>query len=114
MVNVISQLIGGFFTGLFAGIIGYAADISIGAIFEAFGVLNSKFVLLGILYVLVSFLLGIAEAYAAGLAFCFGIVCAGMLVNDGMTIIAGIIAIFGIVLSLLPKGGSSRGSYGGF
>jgi hypothetical protein len=91
----------GFMGGFVAGIIGYATDIMFGAMFEAFKVFNSLFVFYGIVFSIVSFLAGLAEAYYAGLFFSIGVVAAGFLLNDVVTILSGFISVGGVVISLL-------------
>jgi len=97
----------GFTGGFVAGIVGYATDIMFGAMFEAFKVFNSLFVFYGIVFSIVSFLAGLAEAYYAGLFFSIGVVAGGFLLNDSVTILSGFISISGLVISVLMK--SNRG-----
>jgi hypothetical protein len=101
MTNIIAEIIGGFVGGLIAGIIGYATDISISAIFQAFGTLIPLMILLGFVYSIISFFAGISEAYIAGLFFTLGVISAGWLLADFVTLIAGFISIAGLVLSPL-------------
>ncbi len=103
MANPLAKVVGGFTGGLVAGILGYAIDIMFGAIFEAFKVFNSLLVFYGIVFSVISFLVGLAEAYYAGLSFSIGVVAAGFLLNDSVTILSGLISIAGVVVSVLMK-----------
>ena len=101
MANLLAEVVAGFLGGLIAGIIGYATDIAIGAIFEAFKVFNPLIALLGIVYAIISFFAGIGEAYVAGIFFSLGIISAGWILGDFVIFIAGFISIAGLVLGLL-------------
>ena len=92
MANLLAEVIAGFVGGLVAGILGYATDIATGAIFDAFKIINPLIPLLGIVYAVISFFSGIVEAYIAGILFTLGIIIAGALLGDSVTIIAGIIS----------------------
>jgi hypothetical protein len=103
MAKIIAEAIGGFIGGLLAGLIGYVTDLTLGAVFQAFGTLSSWFIVLGIIYAMVSFIIGLAEAYATGLFFTVGIIAAGWFLGDTVTIVGGFISITGLVLSLIRK-----------
>jgi hypothetical protein len=103
MVNIIVEAIGGFIGGLVAGLIGYVTDLTFGAVFQAFGTLSSWFILLGIIYAIVSFVMGLAQAYATGLFFTVGIIAAGWFLGDAVTLVGGFISIAGLVLSLILR-----------
>jgi hypothetical protein len=60
MANIIAEAIGGFIGGLVAGLIGYVTDLTLGAVFQAFGTLSSWFIVLGIIYAVISFIMGLA------------------------------------------------------
>lgn len=108
MANPLAKVVGGFTGGLVAGILGYATDIMFGAMFEAFKVFNSLFVFYGIVFSVISFLVGLGEAYYAGLSFSIGVVAAGFLLNDSVTILSGLISIAGVVISILMKRNSAH------
>jgi len=108
LANPLAKVVGGFTGGLVAGIVGYATDIMFGAIFEAFKVFSFSFVIYGIVFSVISFLVGLAEAYYAGLSFSIGVVAAGFLLNDSMTILSGLVSITGVVISVLVKLNSAR------
>lgn len=101
MANPIQKVIQGFVYGLGAGIIGFATDILTGAMFEAFTPFNPLIPLWGLVFAVVTFLAGIAEAYLTGLFFSLGIISAGVLLNDFVTIASGFISIAGLVISLV-------------
>jgi hypothetical protein len=103
MVNIIVEAIGGFIGGLVAGLIGYVTDLTFGAVFQAFGTPSSWFILLGIIYAIVSFVMGLAQAYATGLFFTVGIIAAGWFLGDAVTLVGGFISIAGLVLSLILR-----------
>jgi hypothetical protein len=100
LANPIEQIIGGFIGGFIAGIIGYAIDLVIGTMFQAFQPFNPLFAVYGVVFAIVSFLSGMMKAYYAGFFFSFGIISAGFLLNDFVTIVSGLISIIGIVISL--------------
>lgn len=87
-------------TGFAVGITGYAIALVVGALFEAFKPFNPLFGVYGIVYAAISFLSGIKEAYFAGLFFSIGVISAGFLLSDSLTIASGFISIGGIVVSL--------------
>lgn len=101
MTNPLEKVVVGFTGGLVAGVVGYASDIMFGAMFEAFKVFNSLFVFYGIVFSVISFFVGLAEAFYAGLFFSIGIVAAGFMLNDSVTILSGLISIAGVVISKL-------------
>jgi hypothetical protein len=102
--NPIEQIIGGFMGGFFvAGIIGYAIDNVIETMFEAFQQVVPLILVLSVVYAVCSFLLGIKEAYYAGVFFSLGIISAGFLLNDFVTIVSGLIPIIVIVYLFLKK-----------
>jgi hypothetical protein len=65
--------------------------------------ISSWFLVLGIFYAIVLFIMGLSEAYATGLFFKVGIIAAGWFLGDAVTIVGGFISIAGLVLSLLRK-----------
>jgi hypothetical protein len=99
MPNIIEEIVGGLVGGLTVGVIGWATDFGIGTVFEAFGKIMPIFIPLGLIYAMISFLIGISEAYFAGISFCIGIIFAGFMVNDPTTAFAGVISMLGIALS---------------
>ena len=103
MADPIKQIIGGWVAGFIVGITGYVIDLVIGAMFEAFRPFNPLFGLYGFVYAVISFLSGINEAYYAGFFFSFGIISAGFLLNDFVTIVSGFISISGITVSVYLK-----------
>jgi hypothetical protein len=103
MANIVAQAFGGFIGGLVAGLIGYVTELTLGAVFQAFGTLSSWFIVLGIVYAIISFIMGLAEAYTTGLFFTVGIISAGWFLGDAVTVVGGFISIAGLVLSLLRK-----------
>ena len=103
MLNLIAQSIGGFIGGFIAGIIGCIIDLATGAIFQAFQSFNPLIAVYGVVFAIVPFLLGLAEAYYAGVFFSIGIISAGFLLNDSLTILSGVISISGIVISFFLK-----------
>lgn len=103
MANLAQQIIGGFFSGFVAGIIGYVTDVVTGAMFEAFKPFNPMIAVLGVVFAIASFLSGIMEARTAGFFFSFGIISAGVLLSDSVTVLSGIISIAGVVISLAKK-----------
>jgi hypothetical protein len=113
LTNILAQIVGGFVSGLMAGIVGYATDIMFGAMFDAFKVFNSLFVFYGIIFFVVSFFAGLAEAYYAGLFFSIGIIVAGFWLKDFVTVLSGVISTAGVVISLFIKlsGGSGSKDY---
>jgi hypothetical protein len=100
LANPIKQIVGGWLAGFAVGITGYALDLVIGAMFEAFRPFNPLFGVYGFVYAIVSFLSGLNEAYYAGFFFSFGIISAGFLLSDFLTIVSGFISISGIVISI--------------
>ena len=94
---------GGFAGGFVAGIVGYTIDIMTGAIFETFKPFNPLIPVYGVVFVIVSFLAGIMDAYYAGFFFSLGIVSAGFLLKDFVTTISGFISLAGVVTSLFMK-----------
>jgi hypothetical protein len=111
LVNLVEQALGGFIGGFFGGIIGYVTDLMIGTMFQAFEPFFPLYALYGIIYAIFSFLLGIAAAYVAGVFFCLGIITAGFLLNDFVTIVSGLISLSGIILSFLLKQRRSNADY---
>jgi uncharacterized membrane protein len=103
VANPLTKVVGGFLGGLVAGIVGYAVDIMFGAMFEAFQVFNSLFLFYGIIFSVISFFVGLAEAYYAGFFFSIGVIAAGFLLSDSMTILSGLISIAGVAISVLLK-----------
>jgi len=101
--STVASLVQGFVGGLVAGLVGYVTDIATGTIFEAFKVLNPLIPLLGFVFAVISFFAGIQEAYVTGVFFSLGIVAAGFLFRDFVTIVAGFISIAGLVLSFFKK-----------
>jgi hypothetical protein len=99
--NVIGGIIAGFFTGL----LGYAVDMALQAVFDAFGTIAPAIILFGAVYGIISFLIGINEASDAGFFFAVGIMLAGWALSDFVTIISGIIAL--VVLALAVYTGHS-------
>jgi hypothetical protein len=100
LANPIAQSIGGFFSGLLAGITGYMVDLGMGTAFQAFQPFNPFFLFYGLLYAFFSFVLGLMDAYYAGFFFSNGIISAGLLLSDSVTIISGVISTTGIVLGI--------------
>ena len=103
MANLIAEAIGGFIGGLAAGLIGYVTDLTFGAVFQAFGTISSWFIVLGIVYAIVSFIMGSADAYATGFFFTVGIIAAGWFLGDAVTVVGGFISIAGLILSLIRR-----------
>jgi hypothetical protein len=103
LANPIEQIIGGFIGGLVAGITGYAIDLAIGTMFEAFQSFIPLFAVYGVVFAIVSFLSGLMKAYYAGFFFSIGIISAGFLLNNFVTTVSGVISISGIVISLFKK-----------
>ncbi len=103
MADPVKQIVGGFGSGLAAGIVGYAIDLTIGAMFEAFQQVVPLFVVYGIVYAIVSFLSGVEEAYYAGFFFSFGVISAGLLLHDSLTTISGVISIAGIIAGIVES-----------
>ncbi len=100
MANIIAEAIGGFIGGLVAGLIGYVTDLTLGTVFQAFGTLSSWFIVLVIVYAVISFIMGLAEAYATGLFFTIGIIAVGWVLGDAVTVVGGFILTAGLVLSI--------------
>lgn len=71
--------------------------------FEAFQPFNPLFAVLGVVYAVVSFLLGIEEGYYAGIFFSLGVIAAGLLLRDFLTTVSGFISIVGIVPSIVIR-----------
>jgi hypothetical protein len=103
VANLALEVIQGFVGGLVAGLVGYVTDIATGAIFEAFKALNPLIPLLGFVFAVISFFTGMQEAYVTGFFFSLGIVTAGFLLRDFVTIVAGFISIAGLVLSFFKR-----------
>ena len=103
MANLLVEAFAGFVGGLIASIMGYAIDIAIGAIFDAFKPINPLMPLLGLVFAIFSFFAGISKAYIAGIFFSLGIISAGWILGDFITFIAGFISIVGLVLSLFRR-----------
>ena len=61
----------------------------IGTMFEAFKPFNPLFAVYGLVYAIVSFFSGINKAYYTGFFFSFGVISAGFLLSDFVTIISG-------------------------
>lgn len=99
MANIITQAIGGFVGGLIAGFTGFLIDLAVGSIFDAFQTISPLFILLGIVYALVSFILGAEEAYIAGVFFSLGIIFSGFGLSDPVTILGGLLSFGGLVFS---------------
>lgn len=99
MADVISQVLGGFFGGLIAGIMGFVTDLAVGSIFDAFQTISPLFIALGFVYAIFSFILGAEEAYVAGVFFALGIIGAGLLLSDPVTIIGGALSFGGLLFS---------------
>jgi hypothetical protein len=112
MTALIAQVVGGFFGffgGLAAGMIGYAVDIATSATFQALATISPAFVLLGIVYAVVSFGTGVVDAYFAGVLFTLGIIIAGFFLGDLGTIFGGIISFVGLVLGFVKGGSGGNG-----
>jgi hypothetical protein len=103
LADPVRQIIGGWVAGFAAGITGYAIDLVIGAMFEAFKPINPLFGLYGIIYATISFLSGLSEAYYAGFFFSFGVISAGFLLNDFVIIVSGFMSIGGVVIGIYLK-----------
>lgn len=104
MTDPIAQAIGGYGSGLIAGFIGYISDTAVGAMFQAFQPSFPVFAVYGIAYTIFSFVLGVMEAYIAGVCFSLGILSVGLLLKDFGTVISGLISIVGIACGILfPK-----------
>jgi hypothetical protein len=103
LANIVAQIFGGFLSGLLAGLIGFASGAVTNAMFEAFKPFNPMIAVLGVAYAIFSFLYGVAEAWIAGFFFSLGIICTGILLNDSVTVLGGVISIAGIVISALRK-----------
>ena len=103
MADAITQAIGGLFGGLFAGFVGFAVDLAVGSILDAFRTISPLFIALGIVYAIFSFILGTEEAYVAGVFFALGIIGAGFLLSDPVTIIGGAISFGGLLFSFFKS-----------
>ena len=103
MASSVKEIILGLFAGVIAGLIGWAIDLTIGAYFESFGSPNLLLVMIGVVYVIVSFSYGMEKAYYGGIFFSVGIILAGLLLRDSVTVISGLISLVGIAISLFRK-----------
>jgi hypothetical protein len=106
MANIAAQVFGGFFSGLIGGFIGYITDVTIGVVLFAFGEISSWFIVLGVVYAIISFIMGIAEAKVAGLFFSLGIIVSGFFLGDAVTALGGIISLAGLIFSLFKSDSS--------
>jgi len=95
--RLISEIIYGFIGGLVAGLVGYAVDWAVGEVFTVFGTTSSMFIVLGIVYAIISFIIGIKDAFVAGTLFSVGIVVAGLLLHDSVTTLSGMISTLGLI-----------------
>lgn len=98
---MLKHVAGGFVTGLGAGLFSYMVDLVVGASFDALGSVLPVIGFLGFIYALGSFFAGLEEAYVAGFFFSLGIITVGLVLNDWITVICGIIPIVGIAVSWL-------------
>jgi hypothetical protein len=103
MADAITQVVGGLFGGLFAGIMGFAVDLAVSSILDAFRTISPLFIALGIVYAIFSFILGTEEVYVAGIFFAFGIIASGFLLSDPVTIIGGVISFGGLLVSFFKN-----------
>jgi len=103
VADVITQVLGGFLGGFVAGIMGFAVDLVVGSILDAFRTISPLFIALGIIYAIFSFILGTEEAYVAGVFFALGIIGAGFLLSDPVTIIGGAISFGGLLFSFFKS-----------
>jgi hypothetical protein len=103
MTNIVEETIGGFVSGFGAGIIGYTTGIVTQSLFEAFSPFSPLIAILSVFYGIVTFFTGINEAYVAGVFFSIGVVSAGWLLGDAVTIISGLISIAGLVLGVIKS-----------
>jgi hypothetical protein len=71
--------------------------LAIGAIFQAFGSIIPLIALLGIVYTIISFFIGVRDDFLAGVFFSFGIIVSGFVLSDFVTILSGCISIAGLV-----------------
>ena len=104
MAKLFAQVVGGFFSGVFAGFIGYATDIATSAIFGAFKPFSPMIGVLGFVYGIISFFSGIEDAILAGAFFSLGIIVAGFWLNDFVTVISGIISVVGLAIGVGKRG----------
>ncbi len=72
MANYFKQIVSGLIAGFVAGVVGYAVDMALGATFDAFGTIFPSIAFFGVLYVVISFLIGISDAAATGIFFSIG------------------------------------------
>lgn len=98
MANPIAKVMGGIIAGFIAGIIGYTVDLTIGAIFDAFGSIIPLIALLGIVYAIISFFIGVREDFLAGVFFSVGIIMSGFVLSDLVTILAGCVSFAGLIV----------------
>lgn len=103
MMDLVKDIIEGFFAGFVAGLLGYVAGIITDAIFEAFGAFSPLIAILGFAYSIVTFYSGIQEAYVKGFFFSFGIIVAGLLLKDFVTILSGVISIVGLIIGIIKR-----------
>ncbi len=75
----------------------------LGSILEAFRTISPLFIVLGIAYAFVSFILGVEEAYVAGVFFAVGIIASGLLLSDPVTIIGGALSFGGLLFSYFKR-----------
>ena len=100
MADPIKQITAGFVSGFGAGIMGYAVGLVIVAMFTAFQPFYPLLAVYGLVFTIVCFVLGITEAYYAGVFFSFGVIAAGFLIGDLVTTVSGFISLIGILISL--------------
>jgi hypothetical protein len=101
VVNKAKQIIGGYVGGLTAAMIGYATDAFISAMLDVLKDSLPMTAALGAAYTIISFILGLEEAWAAGICFSAGIISMGFALSDSMTFLLGTISIVGLAFSLL-------------
>jgi hypothetical protein len=82
-------------------LVGYVEGAVDGALFQAFGSIVPVIAVLGIIYAVISFFIGVTKAFFAGVFFCIGIIVAGVALQDWMTTIGGFIAIVGLIVSFI-------------
>jgi hypothetical protein len=86
-----------------AGLLGYVVGIITDATFEAFGAFSPLIPILGFVYSIVTFYSGIQDAYVKGVFFSFGIIVAGLLLKDFVTVISGVISMVGLIIGIIKR-----------
>jgi hypothetical protein len=98
MANLYERIVEGIIGGFIGGVVGFATDIMIGAMLETFKSYNFAIAVLAVVYPIASFLSGLKEAYVAGFFFSLGIILAGVVLNDFVTILLGFLSMAGLAI----------------